>query len=340
MPKHVALGQHGTSKETPMRIGLKWWLLGLCGLGAFIGMMGNWLLRSPEEFFAAIMFCSTIVPFALAIGTIIWLGLKPQLRPGVVAWGASLVLFPILLQVGVALLLPSNDPLRILSTRRLIETRLPARVNEPWVWNELERRMAAGDLSQEDVDAALEKLVQYMRTNSPQGWNQPFHWQQKFITTAKQAKLLSPESYYALCDAFYGPQPVVRPVPSVDVADSNFSIYADFGNPWSDNTGLGVELLWQVTGVSLNGAPLKFTQSQSFGRNTNMTITAQLPEGEHQVLLTVECAYVDKTLLAGPQFNPLPINQWPTARKRWRLEVPVSVKVERIFKKGNGDESP
>jgi hypothetical protein len=321
-----------------MRISLKWWLLGLCGLGAFVGMMGNWLLRSPETFLSAILVCTTIVPFGLAIGTIIWLGLKPQRRPGVVAWGVSLVLFPVLLQAGVAILLPSNDPLRILSTGRLIETRLPARVNEPWIWNELERRLVAGDLSQEDVDSALEKLVQYMRTNSPQGWNQPLSWQNKFITAAKQAKLLSPESFYALGDAFYGPQPVLRPVPPLDVANTRFLVHADFGNPWADHSGLGVELLWQVTDVSLDGAPLRFQQSQSFGRNTDVMVLAQLPAGKHQILLTVECAYVDKTLLAGPQFNPLPINQWPTALKRWRLEVPVPVKVERILKKG--EDSP
>jgi hypothetical protein len=319
-----------------MRISLKWMLLGLCALGAFVGMMGNWLLRSPEAFFAAITICSTIVPFALAIGTIIWLGLKPRRRPGVVAWGAALVLLPILLQVSVEVLFPYRDPLRILSTRRLIETRLPARMMEPWVWDELERRLAAGNLSQDDVDSALEKLVQHLRANSPQGWNQPLSWQLKFIAAAKQAKSISPETFFALCDAFYGPQPVVKPVPPFDVADTSFLLNANFGSPWSNSTGLDVELLWQVTAITLDGNPLPSRSQIHFSRDWNATVTANLPAGDYQALLTVECAYVDRTKLGGLNVDQLPVAQWPTPLKRWTLQVPVPIRVERIFKK----ESP
>ena len=62
-----------------MKFSLRVMLIGLCLLGAFVGMMGNWLIRSPEKFFAAIQICSTVLPFVLATGTIIWIGLKrPQ----------------------------------------------------------------------------------------------------------------------------------------------------------------------------------------------------------------------------------------------------------------------
>ena len=81
---------------------------------------------------------------------ITFVGDQPR-RWGLFTWGVSLVLVPLLIMGGSMLLVPSGDPLSILANRRLIRDRLPNQVNEPWVWNELERRLKKGQLSKQEV---------------------------------------------------------------------------------------------------------------------------------------------------------------------------------------------
>lgn len=310
-----------------MKFSLRVMLIGLCLLGAFVGMMGNWLIRSPEKFFAAIQFCSTVLPFVLATGTIIWIGLKRVRRPGLVAWGVCLLLTPVVIQVTASMFWPLRDPLRVLSNQRLIVMRLPQRVEEPWVWNELERRLAAGNLSQPEVDSALSQLVAHMTTTRPQGWHSSLPWQSDFIKAAIAAKMISEATFFALCDAFFGPQPVVRPVLRIFEDENRFALNFEFGNPFSDYSGLGVELLYQVTGATVNGAPVQVKGNNS-RRNWSGVVTTDLQPGEHEITLEIECAYVDGKSFTAMSPQSIPIEQWPKALKRWKLKVPVPVKVE------------
>jgi hypothetical protein len=78
-----------------MKFSLKTFLFGMCGIGAFLGIMGKLLLERPETFMAALAIEGTVVPFVLAIGTIIFLGLRGERRWKLVAWGSFLLLLPI-----------------------------------------------------------------------------------------------------------------------------------------------------------------------------------------------------------------------------------------------------
>src|SRR6478672_3339586 len=134
-----------------MKFSLKTYLLGMCGIGAFGGIMGKLLLESPETFLSVLTLLSTVVPFLLAVGTVIYLGLRSERRPKLVAWGVFLLLMPLTVFLFHIIVLPTGQPMRLLTTRRLIERRLPDHVEEPWVWQELERRMAKGGLTADDV---------------------------------------------------------------------------------------------------------------------------------------------------------------------------------------------
>ncbi|MEX2316731.1 MAG: hypothetical protein WD669_06240 [Pirellulales bacterium] len=311
-----------------MKFSLKTMLLSLCLLGAAVGMLGNLLIRSPETFFIILGIASTILPFALATGTIMWLGWRGKRRWGLVAWGAVLLLMPVVIQGTLSLFLPSRDPLRVLSNRRLIETRLPGTLNEPWVWREVERRAAGGDLTREDVDAALVQLIAMMKSTRPQGWDQPLSWQRDFIKNAAQANLISDETFLELYDAFYGPQPVVRPVPAVNPRATGFRLEIEYGNPWSDNSSLGVELLWNVAKISVDGKPVTLKQLQRFGENWNGYCEGKFEPGDHEVTVDFDCAYVDPSLLTAPSGKALPTAQWTQTKKRWTTSVSVPVKVE------------
>lgn len=59
-----------------MQFSLRTFLIGVCVTGLSIGVLGHLFRRDPESFLEAVEVLSTIVPFVLAIGTLVWLGLR------------------------------------------------------------------------------------------------------------------------------------------------------------------------------------------------------------------------------------------------------------------------
>ena len=61
-----------------MKFSLKTMLISICAVGAILGVMGRLLTENPEQFLRVMNVFSTIVPFVLAGGTIIWIGLRSK----------------------------------------------------------------------------------------------------------------------------------------------------------------------------------------------------------------------------------------------------------------------
>lgn len=310
-----------------MKFSLKTYLITLCLAGAVLGGMTKLFLEQPEIFLRLLMMGSTVGPFLLAVGTIVRLGLKTPRRMGLVAWAGLLLATPLIAFGSIALLWPSGNPLRVLSTQRLIANRLPAQVDSPWVWNELADRLNAGKLTREQVNASIDTLITHMRTSKPAGWNQPLSWQRTFLNAARQAKLLSDEELIKLSDAFFGTQPTVVPISPTVAGPQSTSLSIQYGNPWSDNSGLGVDLLWDVTQVTLDGVPVKINSINRFAQSWSATYNGKLEAGEHELEIDVECAYVDSNTGTATNGRQLPVAQWPKGLKRWTVKVKVPVKV-------------
>src|SRR3954465_15645693 len=146
-----------------MKFSLRTFLIAVCVVGAVIGVMGKLLLENPEAFVAVWWIGSTIVPFVLAVVTILVVAVRSK-RKGLAAWGLVLLLFPITSRIVNRVLLPTGNPVQLLSTRRLIQYRLPKQIDEPWVWHELNRRLANNSLSREDVEDSIVTLTDHMKT--------------------------------------------------------------------------------------------------------------------------------------------------------------------------------
>src|SRR5690349_19631119 len=101
-----------------MNFSLKTFLIVLCAGGALVGIMGKLLLESPETFLAALWFEATVVPFLLATGTLIVIGLRSG-RKKLAGWGLFLMLLPAFVFVAQAVFIPRGNPIQLLSTRRL-----------------------------------------------------------------------------------------------------------------------------------------------------------------------------------------------------------------------------
>lgn len=317
-----------------MRISLRNWLLVVGVVGAVVGIMARLLFREPETFLNVLQLVATVGSFLAAIGTIIWIGLRstPR-RRGLIAWGGALLATPVLIALVVSLLMPTGNPLSLMPTPRLIAVRLPQQINEPWVWQELERRLRAGELAKGDVDAAVQQLTAHMKQTKPLGWNQPFHWQQRFLKPALQQNLISEPVFLDLCDAFLGTKPTVSLLhPALNEGDTRFSFRIEYGTPWSDSSGLGVNLVWDVKQLELDGKPVTVRSFQKhFGRQAQVNAEAPLVAGDNHLVLKFDCAVIDERRLQGANLDTLKAMQWPQPRKRWTSKVTLPIPVAPVI---------
>jgi len=364
----------------PFQFSLRTFLIVTCATGVAAGLLGRLYLRAPQLSFMVVTLISTTVPFALAIGTILRIGLRREsawstpvcrkcrrdLSPmdpthladcpacgadltaseallfpgpksrrwGLIVWGALLLAMPIL-GIGTVILAsifmgPSTTGpggLRSLSTQQLVQQRLPKQIDEPWVWRELDVRLKAGSLSQQDVDAAIQKLTSHMTTTRPQGWDSPLHWQDDFIKSAGQADLISEPVLFALCDAFFGPKAVIQPPARLRAGKAGFSIEIEHGSWWGGPSGLGLQLVWQVNRVLLDDKPLDVRVNHKGGGNWSGYHDGSLDAGDHRLTVEVESAYIDEGKLIGLNPDNLSKGLWPKARKRWTQTVSAPFKV-------------
>jgi hypothetical protein len=310
-----------------MKFSLKTFLISLCVVGAVCGVMGKLLIEQPETFITVIYASTAIGPFLLAIGTIIRIGWQQPPRRGLVTWGCVLLFAPLILYPILTRFLPPGNPIRLLSTQRLIQRRLPTQTDQPWVWQELDARAKRGSLTNEDIEDAIQQLISFMRTTKPSGWNQPFSWQRDFLATVTTAGLVSNKTLLELCDAFYGTQPTVRPIRPIAVKSFGNRVQIDYGGPWEQNTGFGVYLLWDVKQVLLDGKPIKVSQARRFVGQWSALLDDLQDAGDHELQFDIECAYVDASKIRGGSSWSVPRAQWPTALKQWTTTLRAPLRV-------------
>jgi hypothetical protein len=252
-------------------------------------------------------------------------------RWGLVVWAAVLLLMPFVGMTTVFLVSQfvgsSPGNLRAQSTQVLVEQRLPNQVDEPWVWNELESRLNAGSLSQQEVEDAIKQLIAHMKSTHPEGYDRSLSWQDGFLRSATQAGKISDPVLFDLCDALYGTKPVIRPLPRLRENNPRLEIRVEYGNTFDHHNGLAVQLLWAVKRVHLDGVPLDVRQNHKHGDTWSGSHEGSLPVGDHEVTVEVEAAYIDRDKLIGLNTNDLPGDRWPKARKRWTKTVSAPLKV-------------
>ena len=358
------------SSEPPKRfqVSLRTYLIAVLAAGLTLGILGQLLWLQPDIFAVAIYVLATIVPFVLAIGTVLWIGFhrspiwslpvcatcrrdlrwfdlnevascpecgadltaskalafeRSRYRSGqMIAWGFVLLLMPVIGIAGTILVRavagPTPGNLGLRSNQEVIQKRLLPQVDQPWVWQELERRLAAGKLSQKEVDEAVKILIGHMTTTKPNGWDEPFHWQDGFLKAATSADLLSDPVLIDLCDAFFGTTAELKPLERMREGRAGFAPRIEFGSRWDHHFGAGVKLLWEVTSVKLDGKPLPVRRTSKNDHEWSGYYDDPLPAGEHEVTFEIECAYIDNARLAGLKTGRLPARNWPEALKRWQ----------------------
>jgi len=119
---------------------------------------------------------------------------------------------------------------------------LPNELTTPWIWQELEKRIQSGSLSQAEVDDAIQTLISHMKKTNPQGWNGPLHWEGRFIELAAKQKLVSQQTLFDLCDVFYGSRPTLDHFSGMPGFRGNHRLGVEFGNQWVFHSDLPISL--------------------------------------------------------------------------------------------------
>lgn len=185
-------------------------------------------------------------------------------------------------------------------------------------------------MSKQETDDALRELISYMKSTSPSGWNRPLQWQKDFIRAVRQAGMISNDVFVDLCNAFYGPKPVAQPLAPILEGKDSIQLNIKYGNPWSTESGLDVELLWDVMQVLIDGMPMKFRQTNVLPDMRVGLCDGNFEPGDHEVTVEIECAFIDRSKLPALNAGTLPISQYPTARKRWTTTIKLPLKVESM----------
>jgi hypothetical protein len=261
-------------------------------------------------------------------------------RPKTIIIGAVLVGLGILMFVFVPLLLlrrsmavgigPQASQAR--STPALIAS-LSNTMNQPWDWQELERRLGAGSLTTSDVDAALNVTIGDLNAKRASGMRQqPMHHLDSFLRLAMRRGDVSPAVLQSLCQAYYGPTPRIKSRSRAREAEP-FEIEIDAEGPWNLPGMQGVWALRQVAAddgsvVSMissynERAPLASHPDRISGTNSGIDVRAKLahklPPGEHELTFTFDNGTVPEAgMMRGLDGKPGTAEKWPNPFTTWQ----------------------
>lgn len=217
-----------------------------------------------------------------------------------------------------------------LSTPALL-ARLP-NSNEPWDWQEMQRRLAIGSLTTQQVDAAFAALSGPAATRA-------IPWADGFIRPAIQRKLASPQAITSLFKANLGTAPQIQLRSRTRVNQPLLvEIQPDRTSPaiW---IRLG-SMIWSLASVETAGdkklnlvpttnpaaiRPFHLDQLSGEGRSgapTSLNLGHDLPLGEHELTFTFDIGVVDTNVpLRGVDGRPGRPDKWPPAHATWQEKI-------------------
>lgn len=219
----------------------------------------------------------------------------------------------------------SPSALQYQSTQYLIEHHMTKVMDSPWVWQELERRLANQSLSNQEADNAVEQLITHLNNQPATGTD--ISWQRSFLNAAIKKRTISESVIFKLCNACYRSSPVIRPLPRLREGKNRLDFEIEYGK-LSDFDRLGVELVWQVQRVLIDDKPVK--HKQLYKHNSSFQgffDEIELTAGEHNFTVEIECAYIDQNKLLGLDVNDLPSKKCPSAFKRWNKTISTKLHV-------------
>lgn len=308
-----------SSAPLGFQIGMRQMLIALLAVGSGIGLWGRLFLSAPEIALVVLSAGSVMLPFLVAIALLFRLAKRAESPATVRVMATALLLTPVF-GLGAGVILQQMHFSRVgptglagKSNAELIETELPAKVDEPWVWDELERRLAISELSPEESADAIGVLVAKLRM-APNGYDQPLSWQGDFVRQAL-AKGMDQELAFQIYEAYIPPDAVTAG--RVRETNRRLNLDVEFVGTWADNLGLGFTLLSEVLAVRINGKTAEFETDFRSREDQSIVLKGPFARGEMQVEIDVAYAFVSDDDLVGLSWESLSSKEWPQPLKAW-----------------------
>lgn len=266
---------------------------------------------------------------------------KHQRRPRLMWAGAAMAGVPLLVIAAISVGAFSRARLGQASrSNAAVISALSTTANQPWDWQELQRRHAAGRLTDAEVAQAVEHLIASLAA-SPTPGGQPLHWAEAPLRQFDQSGAIADEQYVRLAQAFYGTKPTIHLGPSLRQG-STPRFRVDFGGPWNlpgVEAAKALRAVKTADGRALALAPEYDDRPDAASSDADQFSAAghgdlagklklDLPPGEHTLTFVLDAGVLKEgTLPEIVQGRPGQARHWPQTRARWTMEVPVKVTV-------------
>ncbi len=188
-----------------------------------------------------------------------------------------------------------------------------ASFDQPWAWQELERRLAAGTLPPAEAQILIDDAIKHIAAHSS-GWQGRMSWQNEFFKQVHAAKMMSDDQAKRFLEAYHGPLRA-ESVPRARQSDSYISFNIQWNQGW--DPPLPYRLFNAAESVTLNGQPVEHEIPNAWRHGLNITLRGPLEPGKHTLLVKTHNAFIDTKLAAGlnditpPADWPRPFHTWP-----------------------------
>ena len=305
----------------PAQIGMRGMLILVLVLGCGGGLYGKLFLSYPEVAVAILAFGSIAVPYFSAVFLILALAGRSD-SPSRIRMFAVLITFcPIVGLASTALLsytqVRRTGPMGLAAqtNTQLIDGSLKNQIDEPWVWQELEKRLAKQELSKKEVTTALGMLHSHMVTTKPDGYDSPLHWSGQFVSAVSNSELSGLKELEDIYLAFF-PKPDFNLDRQRESA-SNVQFDIRFGSTWADNQDFPFELICDLKEVHLNNEIRQTHNNYRFDDSRSDNVAGPFSVGKHVLEVKIEYALVDSDDLVGISARSLSRDNWPKPIRTW-----------------------
>lgn len=214
---------------------------------------------------------------------------------------------------------------------------LPQNIQQPWTWQELDRRLVGGTLSNSETASAIDCLIADLgKLNQPM----PLNWSQPFVMHAINSGVIGEAQYTRLAQAFHG-TPKLRIATKVRQGKV-LAFTIDYGGPW---TLPGVMLLKSLQPVKLpdgtefetaalldpnngRGVPNPDYLSSSGGRGISGNLRIDLSPGNYVANFVLDAGEWVQGSSPNVDNEPGQPVHWPSPiRSRWTVQMQAPIEV-------------
>ena len=207
-----------------------------------------------------------------------------------------------------------------MSERQLVTEALLQRLHEDAVWSELHRRLRTGELSDEAADRSVMVLVDQLPTMGWDRWRDALDKAQPYINDLLESGKMTPLTSLAFHRAFFSKPPRILPFNEVYASLGRLRVDVQAGNAWRFSPHLRYGMVFNVTGVALNGQPFEPDSVRHSADLWTGKTRGEIATGRHRVVVQVRAALTDRSL-ANRNTQALPLDDWPPTVVEWNTEA-------------------